>query len=121
MPTIYSTLSNDRSFPKYEAANKTGKVERRRYKSSILIKGKANVADKHFQTKGFVETQVSDEDMKCLKESKAFQRLVERGFLSPTKPKEARRDGAAPKTEEELKAKAGKKGVAVELNTQQED
>lgn len=119
MPTIYSTLSNDRSFPKYEAKPEGAKgVTKNRYKSSILIKGGANVADKHFQTKGVAETEVSAEDLKTLQENSSFKRLVQRGFMSTSKPKDAKKDGSAPKTEDELKAKAGKKGVKVELNTE---
>lgn len=119
MPIIYSTLSNDRTFPKYEPKSGDGKgVTRNRYSSAILIKGGANVADKHHNTRGFAETEVSAEDLKVLQENKVFQRLSKRGFLTTSKPKDGKKDGAAPKTEEELKAKAGKKGVDVHLNTQ---
>ncbi len=117
MPTIYSTLSNDRTFPKYEPSAKDGRIVRNRYGSAILIKGGANVANKHHQTQKFVETEVSDAELKALKENPVFKRLADRGFLTMTKPSSPKRDGAAPKTEEELKAKAGKKGVDVKLNT----
>lgn len=121
MPTIYSMLSNDRSFPKYEPKKGGPGVTKNRYSSSILIKGGANVANKHFQTKKFVESEVTDAELKILEENKSFQRLKQRGFLSTTKPKSDKKDAAAPKTEKELKDKAGKKGVDVKLNTDSEE
>lgn len=118
MPTVYSTLSNDRSFPKYQPGAKDEKgVKRRRYDSAILIKGGANVADKHFQTKPVAETNVSAEDLKILQDNASFKRLVERGFFSLNKPKDTKRDKSAPKTEAELKALAGKKDLDIQLNT----
>lgn len=123
MPTIHSMLSNDRSFPKYEPRKEgaTG-VSKRVYKTSILIKGGANVSNKHMVTKTSVETDVSDADLKALQESASFQRMVKRGFLSYKKPasEAVKKDASAPKTEAELKAKAAKKGVEVKLNTVEE-
>lgn len=121
MPTVYSMLSNDRTFPKYAPSAKDGRIVRNRYDSAILIKGGANVADKHFQTRKFVETEVSEADLKILKENAVFKRLMARGFLTLGKPGAEKKDGAAPKTEEELKAKAGKKNVELKLNTVEED
>ena len=119
MPVIYSTLSNDRTFPKYKAKDNDGRIVRSRYDSAILIKGGANVADKHHNTKPYVETEVSADDLKALESNKSFQRLKQRGFLSTNKPQGEKRDKAAPKTEKELKDKAGKKGVEVKLNTEE--
>lgn len=120
MPKIYSTLSNDRSFPLYQAGAKDEQgVRRRRYDSAILIKGGANVADKHMNTNGVVETDVTKEQLEFLEQNASFKRLVERGFLSLTKPKDTKRDGAAPRTEQELKDAAGRKDLKVLTNTAQ--
>jgi hypothetical protein len=119
MPTIYSTLSNDRTFPLYEKAVEGSVVTKAKYKSAILIKGGANVSDKHFQTKAIVETEVTAEELKLLQDNASFKRLEKRGFLSSKRPVSPKKDAAAPKTKKELQDKAGKKGVAVELNTQE--
>lgn len=119
MPTIFSTLSNDRTFPLYADPAKGSQVSKRTYKSSILVKGGANVANKHGQTKGVTETEVTADELKMLQANPSFQRLEKRGFLSTKRPTEPKRDGAAPKTEAELKAKSGKKGVDVVLNTEE--
>jgi len=121
MPTIYSTLSNDRSFPRYKAAKEGARLTRHSYSSAILIKGGANVADKHYQTQKFVATEVSAEELKTLEENASFKRLMQRGFLGKNKPHGDKRDLASPKTEKELKDKAGKKGVEVRLNTDAEE
>lgn len=118
MPTIFSTLSNDRTFPLYEKAPEGSNVTKSKYKSSILVKGGANVADKHFNTKSVVETEVTADELKLLQDNASFKRLEKRGFLSTKRPASPQKDTAAPKTKKELQDKAGKKGVAVELNTQ---
>lgn len=121
MPVIYSRLSNDRTFPNYipkKGDDKT--VSRSRYGSAILVKGGANVSDKNRVTPEYVETNVTAEDLKILQDNATFKRLVDRGWLSLSKPKEAKKDAAAPKTEKELKDKAAKKGVEVKLNTDEE-
>jgi hypothetical protein len=117
MPAIYSTLSNDRSFPRYNAPKPGARLTRHTYSSAILIKGGANVADKHFQTQKFIATEVTVEELKALEENASFKRLMQRGFLGKNKPHGEKRDLASPKTDAELKAKAGKKGVEVRLNT----
>ena len=119
MPKIYSSLSNDRSFPLYEEAAQGGKVSRRHYKSSLLIKGGANVTDKYHNTQPVAVTEVTVDELKMLQENQSFQRLEKRGFLSTKPIAEPKRDGAAPKTEKELKSKAGKKGVEIKLNTEE--
>lgn len=113
-------LSNDQSFPLYAEKKKDGKqVSVNKASSSILIKGGANVANKHNQTSKVVETQVSDEDFKLLEASPVFQRLVKRGFLSTKKPEAVKKDKSAPLTEKDIKAKNAK--ATVVTNEQKPD
>lgn len=121
MPTIFSTLSNDRTFPLYEKAPEGSTVTKSKYKSAILVKGGANVADKHFNSKSVAETEVTADELKLLQENASFKRLEKRGFLSTKRPVAPKKDAAAPKTDKQLKEKAGKKGVDVVLNTQDAD
>lgn len=116
MKTIYSTLSNDQVFPSY--IKKEGKkVAAQKVKTAILIKGGANVADKHHQTAKFVETEISDEDFKTLEAHPAFQRMVERGFLTNKKPKSIKKDKCAPLDKADIKAKNAK--ATVVTNTEE--
>ena len=101
-------LSNDQSFPKY-SKKATGSVTSvNKAASAILIKGGANVANKNGQSVGVVETQVSAEDYKFLTDSKMFQRMVKRGFLSTSKPSNMMKDKSAPLTEADIKANNAK-------------
>jgi hypothetical protein len=76
---IYSTLSNNQLYTKY-LANPGGDMPR--VDRTVLIKGGANVADKHFVTPLGVVTEISAEDYELLKENKLFQTHVENGFIT---------------------------------------
>jgi hypothetical protein len=107
MITIYSTLSNDQSFPTYiKGKGKT--VAAAKIKTAILIKGGAHVANKHHITSKFAETQITSEDLKVLEDSPAFNRMVERGFFTMQKPTEIKKDKSAPLIEKDIKAKNAK-------------
>lgn len=110
---LFSTLSNDLLLPTYQT--KTGvKVSAHKAESGVLIKGGANVANKHGITMKAIETEVSEEDYKIIKESPVFKRMVERGFISTSKPKEPKKDKSAPLTEKDVKAK--NKDIEIKTN-----
>lgn len=110
MKIIYSTLSNDQVFPSY--IKKEGKkVAAQKVRTAILIKGGANVANKHHQTSKFVETEISDENLKTLEEHPVFKRMIKRGFFSLKKPHSGKKDKCAPLTKKDIKAKNAKATV----------
>lgn len=111
MKSIFSTLSNDQAFPSYIKVAKGKSVSAQKAKTSILILGGANVANKHHQTSKFVETKVSDEEFKTLEEHPTFKRMIERGFFSLKKPIESKKDKCAPLDEKDIKAKNAKATV----------
>ena len=77
MPYIASTMSADVNYCVY-GKTPTGSHEVRR---SILILGKANVADKHFITKDGAVTKVSNEELTLLKEHPVFKMHEAGGFV----------------------------------------
>lgn len=79
MPYIFSTLSTNQLYTKYHKSenNDLARVDR-----TVLVKGGANVADKHFITPRGVVTEVSDEDCALLKETPLFKMHVENGYLT---------------------------------------
>lgn len=84
MPTIYSTLTEPQQYTKYESAGDTHRVI-----ASVRINGGHGKADhKTLLTPLGVATEVTDEQYEMLKENKAFQRHVERGFITVTGKKE---------------------------------
>lgn len=116
MKSIFSTLSNDQAFPSY--IKKEGKqVSAAKTKTAILIKGGANVANKHHQTGMFVETKISDEEFKVLEESPVFERMIERGFFSLKKPASGKKDKCAPLDEKDIKKKNAKATVVTNTET----
>lgn len=110
MKTIFSTLSNDQVFPTY-TKRKGVKVSAAKVETAILIKGGANVANKHRITSKVVETKITDEEFKVLEASPVFQRMIERGFFSLKKPAETKKDKCAPLDEKDIKAKNAKATV----------
>lgn len=116
MKSIFSTLSNDQVFPSYIKQKDGKKVAAQKARTAILIKGGANVANKHHQTSKFVETEISDEDFKTLESHPAFKRLIGRGFFSLKKPHSGKKDKCAPLTEKDIKSKNEK--VKVVTNTE---
>lgn len=116
MKSIFSTLSNDQVFPSY--IKKEGKkVSAAKVKTAILIKGGANVANKHHQTDKFVETKISDEEFKTLEASPVFNRMIDRGFFSLKKPTSGKKDKCAPLDEKDIKAKNAKATVVTNTET----
>ncbi|CAH6968939.1 conserved hypothetical protein [Vibrio chagasii] len=103
MPVIYSMLTNDQSFPVFKERAKGSKVAAAKYQQAILIKGGANIANKHRQTQKYFETTVTDEELELLQKSPVFLRMAERGFVTNKKPKDLKRDKSAPNTEKDLK------------------
>lgn len=116
MKSIFSTLSNDQVFPSY--IKKEGKkVSAQKVKTAILIKGGANVANKHHQTVKFVETKITDEEFKTLEDHPVFKRMIDRGFFSLKKPTSSKRDKCAPLNKADIKAKNAK--ATVVTNTEE--
>ena len=102
MPYIASTMSADVNYCVY-GKTPTGSHEVRR---SILILGKANVADKHFITKDGAVTKVSNEELALLKEHPVFKMHEAGGFVKVCASESraenvkelAKKDASAPKT-----------------------
>jgi hypothetical protein len=92
MPFIYSTISCDNVYPVYhEKSDESGP---NKIKTSVLIKGGANVAQRRFvnedgtNTPAGVRTEVTDEQLEILFQSDEFQKHVDRGFLTIVQSKE---------------------------------
>lgn len=77
MPYIASTMSTDVNYCFY-GKTPTGSNEVRK---SILVSGKANVADRHFITKDGAVTRVSNEELALLKEHPVFKMHEANGFV----------------------------------------
>jgi cbb3-type cytochrome oxidase cytochrome c subunit len=76
---VYSTLSCNQLYTKYV---KSAGGDMSRLEKSVLIKGGANVADKHFITPRGVVTEVSAADYEFLKENKLFKLHVANGYVT---------------------------------------
>lgn len=108
MPYIASTMSADVNYCVY-SKTPTGSHEVRR---SILIAGKANVADKHFITKDGAVTKVTNEELEMLKEHPVFKIHQANGFVKITSTEGkaenvkdmSSKDASAPKTPDDYKA-----------------
>lgn len=108
MPYIASTMSADVKYCVY-GKTPTGSQEVRR---SIIILGKANVADKHFITKDGAVTKVSNEELALLKEHPVFKMHEANGFIKVCATESraenvkelAKKDASAPKTPNDYKA-----------------
>lgn len=111
MSYIYSTLSSDQLYTLWITPKNEGMLPKK--KSQVLIKGKANVADKNFITPRGMVTSVSDEELKQLEANSQFRKHVERSFIKveakkanvdkAVKDMEAR-DASAPLTADSFKA-----------------
>lgn len=108
---VYSTLTCDNAYTLYEP---TPPEQLSKPKRSILIKGGANVANKHVLTTKGVVTQVSDADMEMLKQNDHFMLHHKNGFIAWEKHKEdpehvakdmQEKDASAPKVPEDFKDK----------------
>lgn len=108
MPYIANTMSADIKYCFY-GKTPTGSNEVRK---SILVFGKANVADKHFITKEGAVTKVSNEDLALLKEHPVFKMHEANGFIKVCATESraenvkdlAKKDASAPKTPDDYKA-----------------
>lgn len=78
MPYIFSTLSNDQHYSSWVNAGESGKM----IEKQVLIKGGANVMNRHFLTPQGVPTQVSDEELQFLENNAMFKRHKGRGFIT---------------------------------------
>lgn len=117
MKSIFSTLSNDQVFPSYIKSTKGKKVAAQKAKTSILILGGANVANKHHITDKFVETKITDEEFKVIEAHPTFKKMIDRGFFSLKKPTETKKDKCAPLTQKDIKAKNAKATVVTNTET----
>lgn len=108
MPYITNTMSADIKYCFY-GKTPTGSNEVRK---SILVFGKANVADKHFITKEGAVTKVSNEELALLKEHPVFKMHEANGFIKVCATESraenvkdlAKKDASAPKTPDDYKA-----------------
>lgn len=76
---IYSTLSTDMKYTEYQDPIKGQKVSI--VKHSVLVHGRAGVADKHLITPRGVMTKVSDEDFAMLSNNALFKLHTENGYI----------------------------------------
>ena len=79
MPFVYSTGTCSTTYNIFEDTNAK---DISRVKHAILIKGGANVANKHIVTPRGVVTEVSDSDLALLMKDPHFQQHMKAGFLS---------------------------------------
>ena len=107
MPFVYSTATCSTTYNIFHPGNDKD-ISRTKHK--ILIKGGANVANKHIVTSRGVVTEVSDEDLKLLMGDYHFQQHMAAGFLTvdaiKTSPNKVAKnmeakDASAPKTPED--------------------
>lgn len=101
MPYLYSTLTASQKYTTYKKGNNDMAV----VDKQIVVNGGTGIADKFLRTPNGVVTNVTDEEFKVLKENKAFQRHMERGFITVDEKLHdvdnvaadmASRDGSAP-------------------------
>jgi len=77
---VFSTLSTDTAYTDYADGGGDMPV----VKSTITIKGGANVADKNLVTPMGVMTKVSEDQLASLKNNKVFQLHEQNGFIKIT-------------------------------------
>jgi hypothetical protein len=109
MHHIYSTLSTDMRYASYRSDTKESILER-----AVLIKGGANVCDKHLFTPKGIVTQVNDDDLKFLEQNEVFKMHVKNGYIKVEKSEKKidkvvcdmqARDISAPKQPEDFPMK----------------
>ena len=112
MPYVFSTLTADQAYTIWEKGGGDLPVGR----SICVIKGGANVANKHFVTRRGVATQVTDAQLEALNKCDAYLRHKKAGYITEDKqPVEVDRavanmnprDGSAPLTDKDF-TKEGK-------------
>ena len=106
MAKIYSLASNDVVITKFKKRDPKS-VGANSIETAIIIKGGANVRNKHGQTAKHVMTEVSKEDLAILESNSSFKRKVKAGFLFVDNvPGEAKSDKSAQLTAAQMKAKS---------------
>ena len=107
MAYIYSTLSSDNEYRVY----KKGGADMNIVAGKVVVKGKANIANKNIITPRGVATMVTADELKLLEENESFKRHKERGFISVSTKQEtadkvandmSKKDKSAPKTKEDF-------------------
>lgn len=105
---IFSTLSNDKSFPLYgEKKEGSGLIKKSAHKTAILIKGGAKLQDRN-QIKeaksDYAVTELTADQYKEIKDNPAFKRMIERGFFTVDKaPSSPKKDKSSPLSVESVK------------------
>lgn len=74
---VYSTLTRDQRYTNYVPGGGDLPIAA----GSVLIKGGANLADKHFVTSRGTVTEITQDQYEFLKTNEDFKRHVENGFL----------------------------------------
>lgn len=105
MAFVFSTLSNDNAYPIYKDGKKI---------KTILINGKANIANKNIITFAGVSTTVSNEDLELLKGDENFMKQVKGGFMSFESKKADAEEVAKDMTEKDKSAPMTKKDIEKE-------
>lgn len=111
MHYVFSTLTATTNYAMYapNTSRDLPVIER-----SIIIKGGANLADKHFITPKGVMTEVSDTDLELLMKDYHFQQHMELGFITVERVKAdaevvaadmTSKDASAPMTPDDEKFK----------------
>lgn len=97
---VYSTITNDTYYSKFEDNNdKDISIAIKK----VLIKGGHGIASKQLVTPYGVMTEVKNEDMEFLESNDAFQRHIEKGFITVLK----KRDNDIEKVSKNLNEKDG--------------
>lgn len=76
---IYSTLTASTAYPSY--INPENGIPRAAPGKTVVIKGGANVADKHVVTPRGVVTILTEEQYNSIKDHRVFKKHVEGGFI----------------------------------------
>ena len=113
MPHIFSTLTANNIYQDWTDVGGMQQAGRK-----VLIRGGANVADKHFITPMGVPTEVTDEELAFLETHEGFLNHKKLGFVSVQKKKAdveavvqdmTKKDKSAPLTDADFEGKTGAK------------
>ena len=107
MPKVYSMLSNDTVITLTKKAEESKKVSKAIIERAIIIAGGANIAKPKTggKTERFSVTDISADDLKKCQEHPVFKRMMDRGFITLSEPKEFKADKSAQLSEKDVKAK----------------
>ena len=83
MPHIYSTLSADVSYTKYDLSSK----DLPRAERAVLIKGGTGISNKNLVTPLGVHTQVTNDELEFLKSDEVFLMHMQNGYIKIGKAK----------------------------------